>query len=443
MIESKFAPNKDLLKIRPMEIDVKHLTEDAKRQIQDDVQSTPQIYYYGVQIDMEAIRTLSISSNGILPEMTIVFNDQSGLIRSDNFPTDDAVISVFLPSGSKLVKNIRMDFKILAYGETNESGESLTIMKCLASIPQMYIKQFKSYPSMNSWNVMKKIATDTGLGFNTNIDSTKDSMTWLNPGQTPFWMIQDVTKHAWSGESGFLWSFVDFYYNLNYVDVERCLQDTTILEAPVSALNAATGDAADVLSPMVLSNDLSYQTSRNYFNKYVVNNKSTQLSLENGYLRKLAYYDKYGNWDEKAGSLQIFAIDSITTPGSEASTVILKGNPSDMEFFKQNVSYEWYGKIDTKNVHPDFAYAVVQNSQNLNDLQKVSVSITLPAANFAVIRFQKLNLFFTERLTSQPNTRLSGQWLVTGITYTYTKRRSFSQTITLVKRELNVDDRTK
>lgn len=443
MLTNRFIPSKELLKLRGMEIDVKNLNFDAQKQFEELAQTSPQIYYYGLQIEMGTIRTLTLQSTSLVPEITFVFNDQSGLIRSENFPTDDAVISVYFPSGSKLVRPIRMDFKIIYYGETNESGESLTMIKGIASIPQMFIRQFKSYSQQPSWEVMKNLAFETGLGFNSNIDTTKDKMTWLNPGQTPMWFITDVTNHAWNGESGFMWSFIDFYYNLNYLDVEQALQDTTTLEAPISAMNAATGDDSDALAPMVLTNDYSFQSTKNYFSKYVVANKSTEYSLNYGYSKKVAYYDRYGNWNDKAGSLQIFTVDSITTPGAESSTVIMKGNPTDMDFYKKNISYEWFGKIDTKNVHPDFAYAIVQNSQNLNDLQKVSVTITLPQPNYAVVRFQKVNLIFTARLKEEVNTRLSGQWLVTGITYNYTNRNNLSQTITLVKRELNIDDRSK
>lgn len=438
MIENKFLPNKDLIQLRPLEIDVSHLPADAQQDAADNMGVGIQIYYYGVEIDKFSIRQLTISSIALIPELTILFKDQTGLMRSENFPTDDAVLSVYLPSGSKLVKPIRMDFKILTYGETNETGESLTKMICIANVPRLFIRDFKSYSQMSSVDVFKKLASETGMGFNSNIERTKDKMTWINPGQRPLWFIEDVTKHAWNGESGFMWSFIDFYYNLNYVDVEQCLQDKEILLAPLSTMNAAVGDENDALSPMVFSDDSGFELTKNYFRKHIITNNSTNLSLQNGYLKKIAYYDKYGNWGSKAGSLQIFGIDSITTPGAENTSIILKGNPADMEFFKKNISTEWAGKIDTKNTFPDYAYAVVQNAQNINDLQKVSVDIILPAANFAVVRFQKVNLIFTKRMTSEENTRLSGEWLVTGIIYTYNKKNQFSQTIRLVKRELAV-----
>ena len=78
-------------------------------------------------------------------------------------------------------------------------------------------------------------------------------------------------------------------------------------------------------------------------------------------------------------------------------------------------------------MYPDFLWAKLQNEENLQDLQKITMQIILPKPNFNVKRFDKLRLVFVNNnVTVQgntKNTKLNGEWLVTGIYFEYANRK--------------------
>jgi hypothetical protein len=108
-------------------------------------------------------------------------------------------------------------------------------------------------------------------------------------------------------------------------------------------------------------------------------------------------------------------------------------------------------------------YAYEQNLKNIEYLQKVKMVVNLKVINFNLYRFQKIKVKFyklheldanekTVNFTQQDidnpsfvskdydadkiNNRLTGEWLITAINYTFNKIGGFSQEVTMVKREL-------
>ena len=98
-------------------------------------------------------------------------------------------------------------------------------------------------------------------------------------------------------------------------------------------------------------------------NKYEIVNQSTENALTYGHRRKINYYDRRGNWNERSGTFKIFDMDSITTPGIENNGVILKGAPGDQNFLNNNVKQLYIGKLDKDNMHENAPYAYAQNKQ--------------------------------------------------------------------------------
>ena len=158
-------------------------------------------------------------------------------------------------------------------------------------------------------------------------------------------------------------------------------------------------------------------------------------------------------------------MDTISTSGKDGNSVILKGKVGEVSEIEKNVyDGESLGRIDTDNSHKNYLYAGVQNRQNLKFLQKVKMKVTLNVMNFNLYRFQKIDIRFyklkefdDKQLTVQINQetidnpgvdydkdrinqRLSGEWLITGINYSFNKIGGFSQDVTLVRRELGFNE---
>ncbi|MFA5585336.1 MAG: hypothetical protein WDA02_02160 [Saccharofermentanales bacterium] len=399
-----------------------------------------------------------------LPRIEVQFKEPTNRMFDPLFPTDDEILSLFIQSSSELLMPVRMDFKILDFNIIkNKDGEKNDLIYSLSGIlnvNNLYFSPFKSYP-MTSFELLKTIAKESELGFATNIDNTKDGMIWINPGNTNVNFIQDVVSHSYMNDNTYMYAYIDFYYNLNYVDIESCMSEDISEQTGISYsanhIKHRNGDEPEV--DMVLTNHPDRQTSNFYINKFNIMNSSTNINLEIGYKSFLSYYDKNGN------ILYKLMMDTITS--TDNNDVILKGKVGEItELNDKSIMNINNGKLDTDNVHENYLYSENQNIRNLKSLQKIKTKIILTIMNFNLYRFQKIKMKFYKmddlsKVDDKPikvsnkninesinkdfdehrlNKRLTGEWLITAINYTFNKVGGFSQEVTLVKRELGFTD---
>jgi hypothetical protein len=185
-----------------------------------------------------------------------------------------------------------------------------------------------------------------------------------------------------------------------------------------------------------------------------------KVNLDIGYQKYLSFYDKNG------GTQYTFLMDTISTPGPAGKNIIMKGKVGQVsEIAANSFDGDFLGVFDADNVHKNYLYAGMQNKQNLEFLQKVKMKITLGIQNFNLYRFQKIDVRFyklkemndevqqvqvnQENMekgvgadfdAKRLNQRLSGEWLITTINYTFNKIGGFSQDLTLVRRELSFNE---
>lgn len=437
MIKKKSDPT---IKKVPITLSTKGVSENQKRDMVDAIGYTPIIYYNGYHIQNEDIKFFDLDNTGFYPTLSVRMKDSLGITSDKAFPLDNTKISIFINPRSDIFEPIHCDFKILDFQiyKKEEQGNIVTITGVL-DVDYLYLQKSYSIPKSTSYKALEKIATEAELGFASNINSTSDSMTWINPGEEGYNFINHIVERSYISDSSFLYAFVDNYYYLNYVDVEVALEQDITNQKNITNLNL-TNDIGDKATLLILTNDQSVRDSNTYFDDWKILNQSTKNALKYGHRRRVHYYDRSGNWADKAGSFLVFDMDTITTPGAEEKSVILKGAPKDQNFFKDNLKNIYVGKLDKDNMHVQAPYAYAQNSQNLIDVQKVVLEIHMPTPNFLLYRYQKVQVIISNQGTTptqaQVNNRLSGHWLITGITYKYSAGQ-IGQTVTLVKRELN------
>jgi hypothetical protein len=159
---------------------------------------------------------------------------------------------------------------------------------------------------------------------------------------------------------------------------------------------------------------------------------STSKSITKGQRTVTKYYDV------KSKSFLIFDIESQTSPDN--NKIILKGKPGDDKDLKENYRTRFGGKIDLDNVHKNYAYAKDQNERNLNELNKMSVSIELPSANFNLYKFQKIRMQFISQVETIADPgllqeRLSGDWIILEIKYIWI-RGKMTQNLVCIRKEV-------
>lgn len=443
MIELQLKPNRGKLKLE--EAIINSVGEDYKfaEEKLKIMKEVPQIYYYDVEFPMEYVKKLKIESTGYLPTMHVIFDDVYNILHDIGMPADNAKVTIVMPSKSDNLADIFLEFKITKFSVNSTQNNNKRIeMHGILNVENILIKNYESFNDKTSYDVCKDIAGEVGLGLMSNVTASNDKMTWINPGMNRYlFLANEVIKKAWISESSFVWSFVDFYYNINYIDIEKALSDD-IDDIKWIAQVGSVEDGKILISPM-LANDASMKETNIFFVGENIKNNSTEISILRGYLRDIFYYDVDGNWDKKAGSYKEYTLDTITTPDKD-NTVYLKGDPGDTTFYKNNKSYHYLGKIDTQNMHPDYLWAEMQNMENIYDLEKLSMNIKMPNPNFNIKRFEKVSLTYSNNNVNATgksrNFKLNGEWLVTGITFNWDGQNKYYQTITIVKRELTYNE---
>ena len=390
----------------------------------------PFIWFNNVQINL--VDKFKLSSTNFLPNVSIIFMDNYGYFDNLRFANDDDRIRIFLDSKSDLIRPIFMEFKVIKFAKV---GEGMFKIEGVLNVNKMYTTHAESFRDSTSFEVLKKMAELTGLGYSTNISNTDDSMTWLNPGDRGVEFCKDVIRRSYRGEKSFMWGFVDFFYNLNYVDIETQLsldltKELGILTSDLTHIqNKLKLTEEDKTGIMYLSNDRATHGSSNFFESYKIFNNSTRRSIEQGYSNQVKYY----NWRKK--EFLIFETESIKSDKDEH--LILKSN--DEEFLHDNVRQFWEGKMVSNNVHDNFHYTNRQNITNLNEVQKIGMQVILPIPNYNLYKFMKIYILLINQgmreINPIYNKKLSGEWLITDIQF-FLDQGELKQKLKLIRREL-------
>ena len=416
----------------------------------------PMIVIKGVVISEENLITLKLNNETFTPTISASFRDNTNKLNDSLFPLDNEIMSIFIKSTSEMIMPIRMDFKILKFApkklKSGKDSDIIIDVEGSLNVDELYYSDFVSYKG-TSYDVLQQISSFCGLGFATNITKTNDSMTWINPNHKMSKFIQDITLYSYKDDSSFLWSYIDFYYNLVYVDIETSLTEKDSVNNALP-YNVVSNTKKETTTPLFLSNHPDLQSSNQYINKYSIENASTDVNLRIGYKTRVRFYDKTDK------NMNTTLLDTISSVGV-GDQIVMKDTPNASSTFSKNVVGGTYiGKLDRDNVHPNYLYAYKQNSKNLDFLQKVKMTVTLRGAmNFVLYRFQKVlvKIYDLQDPTkmkeetssntndvkssaqldeSKINHRLSGEWLITAINYTYSREYGNVQELTLVKREL-------
>jgi len=459
------------IKLKEISFDlVKEGNKNTKiEEFSKDIGRYPYIEIGKLPIQPDQTILLQLFNDQFLPRIYIQFRDTSGQLIDPLFPIDDTILKVFIQADSNILMPVRMDFKITDINPIkSKAGDNYDVifeLHGILNVDYLYNTFFISHEN-TSYNVLKTLAKEAGLGFASNINDTDDSMVWINPAIHYLDYMQYIIKHSYKSQESFMFAYVDFYYNLNYVDIETALSEDIEDQKYISSDNYYfdTDSEQETTDDLVLTNHPDKQSSNLYIDKYNLLNRSTALNLEIGYLYYMSYYDTDGN------TLYKLVLDNISTPGVDNNSIIMKGGIGEVSQMQQySADGEYIGKLDTDNVHQYFLYSLKHNENNLKFLQKVKLKITINKANFNLYRFQKIkvNFYKTSQMDEDDvtvqktlpvsgkdieekagviseedklNQRLSGDWLITSINYTFNKRGGMEQEVTLVKRELSFND---
>lgn len=417
-------------------IDVNELNKVDQEKIRQDLGFAPFIWYSDIQIEYKDIKSFTLKYDNSLPTISLIFNDSFGIMKKKGFPADDTLITIFLNSRSKNLRSIKLDFKVYTFTDMKNGSYSIN---GIIDIPLLYTRKFESFPIKSSHEVLREVAKNLGCGFCSNINDTNDRMCWINPGNSSLRFIKDVLKNSYVSDDTFLFSYVDFYYNLCYVDLNKELtrninQDLMVNAAGFDKVKAEGSGAEEKIVPLQLSNDPSFEGSNGFISEYSILNNSTKISIFN------SYRTRSQSWNYVEKEVCQFDIETITPDGKDL--ILLKGRSDDSFFFRENVDRVWLGKRDSDNSHVNYNYSELQNRLNLEELAKIGARLTLPTPNLNLYLFQKVKVIFSVKKLTPTNEeqfmpRLTGDWLIVGIELNYINGR-VSQVLSVIKTSLSL-----
>ena len=452
MIEIKYRA---LIETISLEYDYNKDVQDKDAEFQtDEVGLSPLLYIDGVQVENQNIISMKINNDSMFPTVEIEFTDPTSHLLMEQYPVDNTILSIYKKSTSSGLMDIKMDFKILTFQTNNgTTGTQVTIkITGVLNIDDMYLLKYESYEG-SSYNVFDTLSTDMLLGYATNIDTTNDDMVWINPGDYRQNFIREIIKKSYIDDTTFLFGYVDFYYNFNYIDINKQINSDISTQNNIDDTESLGGELSEdpIPTPLIITNNEDKASSNLYILKYTVNHDSTKVNIDTGYRYRYIAYNKTDNQTKS------YFLDSIT--GDNDNSIVLKGNPYSTNdiLYNESIKDVWEGKIDTYNVHENFLHTELQNKNNLKYLQKLKMTIKMSKPNYGLYRFQKvlIELYNLGKMNdSEENDgekpegtdqgqydskiihRLSGEWLITAINFSFTRDEGNIQEITVIKREL-------
>lgn len=174
---------------------------------------------------------MEISCEKFLPTIHLEIQPKTENLIIKDPPKDGDIISVFIRTTTDIIVPLRCDFII----KTNNITKALTtddqnsgklVLDGTLFIPGINLQtSFGDFGT--SKDALKSVAKKLRLGFATNDQSeTNDKQIWICPKSNIEKYIKEIEDHAWKDEQSFFKTWIDIYYNLNYININESLMSS-------------------------------------------------------------------------------------------------------------------------------------------------------------------------------------------------------------------------
>lgn len=373
----------------------------------------PLIAIGGDICDVDAIQEMTLSvGSSFLPVLNFTVTDQNRKYKGSRALGDSEVISLFLrgPGDDKFYKPIRIDFDLTSFQEISSRVTTYSISGKMR-IPNLYRDACTSIKG-TSFDTVLKLANQYGLGFASNITETRDEMTWINPTDYPIEFIQSIAKSAYFDEESFFTVFVDQFYNMSFIELNRIYDhDGSVsvvknygavdFSANPTGYSSAENEGVDL--PQIYGNNESFQGKGKYIKAFSPFNRANEITKESGYRKFSQYYDV------KEKTFISEYVEALSNNGNDQA-ILLKGryvpdNKNPEKFVREyekgdaktppekqlNYKIKYLGKLG-ENSHKNFLYSAVFNSQNMKEISKFGMEITLDHLDQTIMMYDRVFL---------------------------------------------------
>jgi len=367
---------------------------------------TPFLRINGYDFEGESISTMLLNLNGIIPTIDIAVIDKHAFFAVENYPRSGDVMSLRIASRQPdTFKDIRIDFDIesvispVKRPEEHGAGGSKYTFKGVMKIPGYYAEQCKSYGTGSVLTHLEAIATDMSLGYASNIDTSheSDSMNLLIAYQTVSDVVSNTVLHSYIGEDSFQTFFIDPYYYLTFVDVNAMINSENTIDETFTnfedSLDESIGDEDKTRADLILTNIDARKGTNLHISKYAIKYGSGKVARKFGYKRVVQFYENEPNSSSDTVGMVSNDIEALSSSVMRDIEEPLKGRRGEERYLNE-IKYKYVGRSSNStnvvNMHPNYLFAEIQNTQNMAELSKLQLEVELDSYNPGIYRYQKV-----------------------------------------------------
>lgn len=355
----------------------------------------------GMNLDPAAVELCTVDCTQRYPTITLRFKPNVGEFLNFALPKDGDILSIFYRSTLDELKPLRMDFIIT---DLRAEADGSFVIFGVINIPNLF-KDSSFVCDGTTIDTYKKLSKELKLGYATNEVSTDDKQKWLCANEPLDTFLQDIKYHAWKNERSFYDAYIDNYYMLNFINVFDQLNNEKkkkvqlgiykfrqFIQTNDESLFKTNEDDIVYDTPLILHN-WKYSTSlESSIRDIRITNTSSRISLEEGYQKMLHFYDF--NLHEKIELLN----ESLTSIGVSEDYAPFKSGVFD-ESWRTNTRHNWGGiaySLPVHNTHKYYHKAKAHNHQNLKEIDKFTIEVSLKEVNFNLIRYMIIPVLWYE-----------------------------------------------
>lgn len=242
----------------------------------------PLIMINSTVIDFDAISYFNLKSNGPLPTLVMSVEDKYGLIGNIDKPKHDNEVRVqIIPRFDNAYKKINLTFYI-----TNISVNGKFIrLTCTYKLSKLTSSKYEALGELNTYNIFKNAATDTGLGFATNIAEGSDNRYVYCDNKSWLELLNEEIQYSGTENQVLDW-WIDFWDNINLADIyERYTatdSDEDIAVWITGQIDEMQKDSTieAINIPAILTDHPANERSELFVTDYMIyNNPGVQMSM--------------------------------------------------------------------------------------------------------------------------------------------------------------------
>lgn len=385
-------------------------------------------------LEQDEITYMEISCDKFLPYIHLEIAPKTETLIIKDPPKDGDIISVFIRTTTDVIVPLRCDFIIKNSNSgdkmvTNRHGISKLILDGTLFIPGIN-SQSKSFANFGtSKDALKAVAKQLRLGFATNdMNDTNDKQIWICPKSNIESYIKEIESHAWRDEQSFFKTWIDVYYNLNYINVNEALMssdndiDITAYSSTIDfqklyPINTSQDNANEF--PKLFNNIIDETRKSSFFvlNWQPVNNSSKITNKIGSKINTFVFVHNQNLYNDEEDPYMTLENNQMYDPQKIDSYIILRGrttydasSATSGEMARENIktddinTHNKWGGIqytmsdsdgDDKNswsgnVHMNYNRAESHNTLNKKELDKMYIKMTVSGPCLQVMRGEKV-----------------------------------------------------